>query len=146
MREVGPGGVSRETPFLQLVPGWFDHVSREVRFFEDWSNSSTAVARVFDHWGLGIYDHTQDGHREVGFVPRPLRTPKERLLANEDTSVHMLMDGIEAIDREVGLPFAWFFLMTHGHWVDPDVGRAIAVGLRENRVRLPDHDAEVLLR
>lgn len=58
----------------------------------------------------------------------------------------MLMDRIEAIDREVGLPFAWFFLMTHGNRVDPDVGEAIALGLREARVRLPDRDAKVLLR
>ena len=43
-----------------------------------------------------------------------------------DASVHLLMDRIEAIDRELGLPFGWFFLMTHGHWVDPEVGQAIA--------------------
>ncbi|WP_256375566.1 hypothetical protein [Ensifer sp. WSM1721] len=35
--------------------------------------------------------------------------------------------------------------MTHGHWVDPDVGHAIAKGLRAERVRLPDRDAAVLL-
>lgn len=37
-------------------------------------------------------------------------------------------------------------LMTHGHWVDPDVGLAIARGLKAQRVRLPDPDARVLLR
>lgn len=36
--------------------------------------------------------------------------------------------------------------MTHGHWVDPDVGLAIAQGLKAQRVRLPDPDARVLLR
>jgi hypothetical protein len=36
--------------------------------------------------------------------------------------------------------------LTHGHWVDPDVGLAIAAGLRAQRVRLPDRDAAVLLR
>lgn len=35
--------------------------------------------------------------------------------------------------------------MTHGHWVDPDVGEAIAEGLRAGRVRLPERDAAVLL-
>jgi hypothetical protein len=60
--------------------------------------------------------------------------------------VHLLMDRIDAVDREVGLPFGWFFLMTHGHWVDPDVGLAIAKGLKAQRVRLPDRDAAVLLR
>ncbi len=63
-----------------------------------------------------------------------------------DVSVHLLMDRIEATDREIDLPFGWFFLMTHGHWVEPDVGRAIAEGLMAQRVRLPDADARVLLR
>jgi hypothetical protein len=44
------------------------------------------------------------------------------------------------------VPFGWFFLMTHGHWVEPDVGLAIADGLKAQRVRLPDADAAVLLR
>jgi hypothetical protein len=80
------------------------------------------------------------------FIPQPLREPKERLVEVGNVSVHILMDRIEAIDKEIGLPFGWFFLMTHGHWVDPDVGRAIATGLQEQRVRLPDRDAAVLLR
>lgn len=57
-----------------------------------------------------------------------------------------MMDQIEAVDREVGLPFGRFFLMTHGHWVDPDVGLAIAEGLKAQRVCLPAPDARVLLR
>ena len=52
----------------------------------------------------------------------------------------------KAVDREIGLPFGWFFLMIHGHWVDPDVGLAISQGLKAQRVRLPDSDARVLLR
>ncbi|GJE04639.1 hypothetical protein GMJLKIPL_6603 [Methylobacterium isbiliense] len=63
-----------------------------------------------------------------------------------DSSVHILMDRVEAIDREMGLPFAWFFLMTHGNKVSPEVGEKIAQGLRGACVRLPDHDAKVLLR
>ena len=62
------------------------------------------------------------------------------------TSAHILMDRIDAIDRELGLPLGWVFLMTHGHWVEAEIGQAIATGLREQRVRLPDNDAGVLLR
>jgi hypothetical protein len=101
---------------------------------------------VFAHWVLDIRDYTDKGEREVGFIPRPLRPPKNRLLPTAAASVHILMDRIEAVDREIGLPFGWFFLMTHGHWVDPDVGQAIAAGLRAQRVRLPDQDAAALLR
>ena len=93
-----------------------------------------------------MIDAVEKGEREVGFIPRPLRPPKERLLMTPDASVHFLMERIEAVDREIGLPVGWFFLMTHGHWVDPDVGLAIAQGLKAQRVRLPDPDAGVLLR
>lgn len=58
-----------------------------------------------------------------------------------EVSVHLLMDRIEALDSEVGLSCGWFFLMTHGHWVDSDIGMAIAQGLKAQRIRLPDPDA-----
>ena len=146
IRETGPRGTTRETPFLELVPDYFEFVPRELRFFQDWEASSARSHRVFAHWALDVRDYTCKGEREVGFIPRPLRMPKDRLLMTPETSVHQLMDRIEALDREVDLPFGWFFLMTHGHWVEPDVGLAIAEGLKAQRVRLPDPDAAVVLR
>jgi hypothetical protein len=134
-----------ETPFLELVPDWFDHVPRENRFFQDWDESSASGERIYAHWALDIYDYDHKGSREIGFVTRPLQTPAEKLGVDEK-SVHILMDRIDAIDREIGIPFGWFFLMTHGNWVAPEVGEAIAQGLREHRVVLPDRDARVLLR
>lgn len=145
IREVGPGR-TRETPFLDAVPDYFVFVPREPRFFQDWEESSARPQRVFAHWALDARDYTHKGEREVGFIPRPLKPPKERLLMTPEASMHALMDRIESVDREVGLPFGWFFLMTHGRWVEPDVGLAIAEGLKAQRVRLPDPDARVLLR
>jgi hypothetical protein len=145
IQEIGPAG-AREIPDLEAVPDWFEHVPRELRFFEDWEQSSAGAQRVFAHWALDLRDYTHKGEREVGFIPRPLQRPKDRLLPTADSSVHILMDRIEAIDRELGLPFGWFFLMTHGHWVEPEIGQALAAGLREVRIRLSDRDARVLLR
>ncbi|SCB50366.1 hypothetical protein [Rhizobium multihospitium] len=145
VREVGPDG-TREIPFLDIVPDYFEFVPRELRFFRDWEHSSARSHRVFEHWALDVRDYTYQGDREVGFIPRPLKMPRERLVMTPETSVHQLMDRIEAIDRDVALPFGWFFLMTHGQWVEPDVGHAIAEGLKAQRVRLPDSDAAVVLR
>lgn len=119
---------------------------RELRFFRDWEDSSARPHRVFEHWTLDVRDYRHKGEREVGFVPRSLQPLAERLAPPKDASIHILMDRIEAVDREIGLPFGWFFLMIHGHWVDSDVGLAIAQGLKAQRVRLPDPDARVLLR
>ncbi|OYY84770.1 MAG: hypothetical protein B7Y12_21045 [Rhizobiales bacterium 24-66-13] len=128
------------------MPDWFDHMPREVRFFKDWEASSAARSSVFAHWALDVRDYEYRGQREIGFIPRPLRVPRERLTATEGASVHILMDRIEVIDREVGLPFGWFFLMTRCNWADSDAGHAIARGLKAQRVHLPDRDAGVLMR
>lgn len=140
---VSSGGAQR--PFLDFQPDWFGVVPREVRFFRDWEESSARNVRVFARWALDITDYEHNGQREIGFIPRPPHPPAEKLEVGQ-ASVHILMDRIEAIDREVGLSFGWFFLMTHGNRVAADVGEAIAQGVREARVRLPDHDATVLLR
>ncbi|CAG0981633.1 MAG: hypothetical protein F9K19_22015 [Rhizobiaceae bacterium] len=145
VHEVGSEGM-RDSLFLDANPDWFDFVPRENRFFADWDRSSASAHRIFGHWAFDIHDlEGRDRKREIGFIPRPLQMPAERLLADEGVSVHRLMERIEAIDAKIGLPFAWFFLMIHGHWVDQDVGHAIADGLRAGRVRLPDRDAAVLL-
>ncbi|OBQ86444.1 hypothetical protein [Mesorhizobium sp. WSM3873] len=144
LHEVGPAG-TRDIPFLEASPGWFDFVPRENRFFADWERSSACAHRIFDHWAFDIHDFEERGRREIGFIPRPLKMPAGKLALGVNISVHRLMERTEAIDAEVGLPFAWFFFLTHGHWVDPDVGDAIAEGLRQGRVRLPDRDAAVLL-
>lgn len=128
----------------EVGPGWFDFVPRENRFFADWQRSSASTARIFEHWAFEITDYEERGQRQLSFIPRPLKMPAERLQLEEGVSVHRLMERIEAVDAETGLPFAWFFLMAHGHWVDPEVGDAIADGLRAGRVRLPDPDAAVL--
>lgn len=144
IREIGLD-YAKETPFIELNPGWFEFVTRENRFFADWQRSSATSARIFDHWAFDIKDYEERGQRHLEFIPRPIKMPAERLLVDEGVSVHRLMERIEAVDAEIGLHFAWFFLMTHGHWVDPDVGETIAEGLRAGRVRLADRDAAVLL-
>ena len=53
IREVGPIG-TRETPFLDAVPDYFDFVPRELRFFRDWEESSARPQRVFVSIGVGL--------------------------------------------------------------------------------------------
>jgi hypothetical protein len=98
----------------------------------------------FAHWVLDIHDYSVvEGEREIRLIARPLRQPKEQLLATRDGSVRALLERCDVIDCGVGLPFGWFVLMTQGHWVDQGVGQAIAQGVRAHRVRLPDPDERV---
>ena len=141
---VGPDGT--RIPFLQHRRDWFEQAPFELRFFQDWEGSSAGSRRVYEHFGFEIHDYEDRGERRLGFIVRPHRLPEESLPKEEEASVHILMDRIEAIDRELGLPFGWFFLMVHGNRIPAEVGHLIATGLREGRVRLPDRDARVLLR
>ena len=73
-----------------------------ARIDEDWRNTRSVMRpdgtrlgelrpwthRVFAHWALDIHD-TYQGEREIGFIPRPLRPPKQRLLRMPDAPVHL---------------------------------------------------------
>lgn len=48
-RRVWVGSDGTQTPFLDLQPNWFDFVPREIRFFQDWEESSARTERVYDH-------------------------------------------------------------------------------------------------
>ncbi|MGX5832425.1 hypothetical protein [Mesorhizobium sp. 43Arga] len=92
IHEVGSESV-RDIPFLEANPGWFDFVPPENRFFADWERSSASAHRIFGHWAFDIHDVEGYGQkREIGFIPRPLKMPSERLLADEAVSVHRLME------------------------------------------------------
>jgi hypothetical protein len=88
IREVGPDG-TRDTPFLEAAPDWFDYLPRELRFFQDWMNSSAASSaathRVFAHWALDFHDCTYKGEREIGFTPQALAATTRAAPVNVDS-------------------------------------------------------------
>jgi len=69
VRETGPHGATRETPFLDLVPDYFEFVPRELRFFRDWEDSSARSQRVFAHWALDARDLHPQGRARGGLHP-----------------------------------------------------------------------------
>ena len=62
--QVGPDG-THDTP----LPDWFDYLPRELRFFQDWMDSSAAAHRVFANWRW-IFMITPI-RAEVGCIPVP---------------------------------------------------------------------------
>lgn len=77
----------------------FRRQSRLVRFraarkplFVAWERSNAAADRIFVHWAFDIHHLEDRGRREIGFIPRPLKIPTQRLLADEGVSVHRLME------------------------------------------------------
>ncbi|WP_189354280.1 hypothetical protein [Mesorhizobium sp. M2A.F.Ca.ET.039.01.1.1] len=96
-------------------------------------------------WLLIRHELEHRGRREVGPYSAAAQNAPPEAAVGRGRFGAPPDGGTEAVHAEIGLPFAGFFLVTHGHSVDPGVGDAIAEGLRQGRVRLRDRDAAVLL-
>jgi hypothetical protein len=92
--------------------------SRQVqdlrRLFADWHDSSAGEHATFcRHWVLALRDYTdRDGESRLTAKPvpthvgdRPPLPPAERLRGSA------LANAIHGYDRQMGYPFAWFFMM-----------------------------------
>lgn len=84
------------------------------RFFRDWSQSSAAEGAHFcRHWVLALRKY-MDSDRECRLTARPVSTfsgelpvlPPGASLQGEE-----LAKAIHAYDRDLGYPFAWYFIM-----------------------------------
>ncbi|MGO4642499.1 hypothetical protein AB4Z43_29095 [Mesorhizobium sp. 2RAF45] len=74
---------------------------RENQFFADWERSSASVEQIHHHWAFDIHDLEHRGRCQVGFIPRPLKMPGEKLLLEEGALVHRMMKRTEAINSEI---------------------------------------------
>lgn len=142
-----------EIPFLEMFPDWFDRAKNEIRFIQDWQESSAGQSgvRMCEHWFLQLRDYTgSDGKREMGFIPQwadadgGMDLPEITSLDKDD--VYGVMSPIEKFDARVGYPFAWYFYMLHGNRIDYTVGETVARGLQAGKISLAKCDDKVLMR
>lgn len=147
---------------------------QEARFFQDWRESSAGLsgAILCDHWWLDVFDDRPLGDR-LSYIPRwahsdcsfpyvslggnwaspspgSLTSPPNyslpRVESSDHRSIYTMMAVLEEFDQSAGYPMAWYFYMLHGNRVEPVVGDRVAKAIEEGRIRLPKHDAEVLVR
>ena len=91
-----------------------DRGQRDLRrFFADWDASSAHEAGFCRHWVLALREYT-DRDGSVRLSAKPLSTFAEelpQLPSGESLSGANLANALHAYDREMGFPFAWFFMM-----------------------------------
>lgn len=142
-----------EIPFLEMFPDWLDRPKNEIRFIQDWQESSAgrSGSRLCDHWFLQQLDYTDhEGKRTMSFIPQwadadgGVDLPE--LTSPDRDDVYGTMSQVEKFDSRAGYPFAWYFYMLHGNRIDYTVGETIARGLQAGKIRLPESDEKVLLR
>lgn len=145
--------INQSVPFFELYPDWLEQPPYELRFLRDWEQSSAGRGghRLCDHWFLRLMDYVNhEGRRVLGFIPQWADsdggTDLPRITADEEASVFGIMAEVERFDTQTGYPFSWYFYMLHDNRVAPSVGRVLARGLREGRIRLPEGDEAVLMQ
>lgn len=117
------------------------------RFFADWESCSAGRATAFcNHWVLALREHL-DRYRNAIIRAKPVSTldgTVPRFTARQGTSGLALHETLNAFDRQVGYPMAWFFhmLTTRAvpHWVAVSVAEDAQAGFSY----LPERDLAVV--
>lgn len=119
------------------------------RFVADWDASSAgAQAALHNHWVIAIAEHL-DRYRQTLTRATPVAAytgELPKLGAREGTQGLSLHAALQAFDRAVGYPMAWFFNLVAGksgpvpHWVPAAVASDAAAGFSY----LPERDLVVL--
>lgn len=147
-RHLRSGGLGAPVPLLEFEPGLAKHInrpSREERWFGDWISSGAGKLPMGQHSLLETHDHTdKDGTRHVGFIPRALAWPANKISA-KCRSPSQLMDRLGAFNCRLQHPFGWYFHMVYGNRVPVVVGRTVAEGISRGQIRLPEWDKAVLM-
>ena len=108
----------RITPIASLLreaPRENEAMSNLRRFFKDWSRSSSASdgEPFCRHWVLALREY-MDSDGECRLTAKPCSTFSGRLPklpSGGSLSGSELANAIHGYDRQLGFPFAWFFIM-----------------------------------
>lgn len=151
---VGPASYlfRRITPISGLLERRDDTSQRKTnlrRFFRDWEGSSACDGEHFcRHWVLALQAYV-DSHNEHHLNAKPISTysgklpdlPRGGLLRGAE-----LANALHAYDRELGFPFAWFFIMLSRKSVNYTLAQAVLRDQQGAYDYLASRDLKVLRR
>lgn len=140
----------RVTPIAKLL----DEASKEnqallnlKRFFEDWRNSSAFEGEHFcKNWALALREY-MDSDGEYRTTARPVSTFAEKLPdlpPPETLQGAELANAIHSYDRQLGYPFAWYFIMLSQKAANYDLADAVLQDQIGAYDYLPARDVKVL--
>lgn len=116
-------------------------------FFHDWSQSSAAGGEPFcRHWVMALRDYiSTDGDKKINArpvsayaEPLPELPPGTQLMGAE------LANAIHDYDRELGYPFAWYFIMLSTQSTNYELAKAVLRDQMDVFDYLPGRDVDVL--
>lgn len=142
-------GSQRVATVGELAPDVREYAWPGQRLIDDWTLSSAGRGghRFCDHWALQTSDYTSPaGERDMSVVPLWTHARKMAAIKSAPKSHYELFGKLEAIDRRVGVPFAWYFYMLHGDLVGSWAGELVLAAAEAGKLVLPEHDYQILKR
>ncbi|AOZ11225.1 hypothetical protein [Cupriavidus malaysiensis] len=134
----------------EFTPGYDQHISRERRFFDDWTESSAGQSgeRICTRWIFQTSDWTDPkAVRWISFVPG--WGHNQKVAAVKDThrlDAYGLFGRLNQFDRRIGMPFAWYFYGLHGNLVKDGHLERILEAAEQGLIVLPENNYRVLRR
>ena len=101
-------------PLVAIEAGGGQQIRDLRRFFADWATSSAGEHERFcDHWVLALREYRdREGERQLSAKPVPVFSGEiPDLPHDERLRGAALANAIHGYDRQLGYPFAWFFMM-----------------------------------
>ena len=124
------------------------HVQNLLRFMQDWQNSSAGHHdEPFCQYWVMLLQAYQGADKVGHYNIRPLSTLTTKVTEFPlPVRLHgaELAKAIHALDRKIGYPFAWFFLMVNHKGVPTEVADAVLRDQMEAYDYLPARDLKIL--
>lgn len=142
-------GSERVSTVGDLAPDVHEYAWPGQRLIDEWTLSSAGRQghRFCAHWALQTSDYTSPaGERDMSLVPLWTHARKMAAIKSVPKSPYELFGKLEAIDRRVGVPFAWYFYMLHGNLVGSWAGERVLEAAEAGKLVLPEHDYQILKR
>ena len=117
------------------------------RFFGDWDASSASRASTLcNHWSISLREHV-DHYRQTITRAVPIAAVMGEAPAfplREETQGLSLGQALNAYDRSIGYPMAWFFAMVASRTVPRWVAAAVVADAKDAFAYLPECDLAVV--
>lgn len=133
--------------FLQRMEAQSPEPAPVHRMLKDWETSSAGQASAYsNHWVIALREH-QDRYQQPIFRAQPIATlagNPPAFAADSGTRGVKLHAALQAFDREVGYPFAWYFHMLATKAVPHWVAQTVVEDALADFAYLPQRDVNVV--
>lgn len=133
--------------FLQRMLAQLPEPAPVHRMLEDWEKSSAGQTSAYcNHWVIALREHL-DRYQQPIFRAQPIATlagEPPAFAAAPGTNGPQLHAALQAFDRQVGYPFAWYFHMLTTKAVPHWVAQTVVEDALADFAYLPQRDVDVV--